>query len=409
MLLAYLLQGTEQGTMARHRPARRAAAADAAVTPTEADMNAQSPLMKLKQFGQSIWLDYIERSILEDGTLKRMIAQDGVAGMTSNPAIFEKAIVESPDYRPAIAEMVRRDASREEIYERLAIYDVKRAADLFAPVYQETRCNDGYVSLEVSPLLAHDTQRTIDEARRLWRLLERPNVMIKVPATRAGLPAVRELISDGINVNVTLLFSVDRYDEVAEQYLQGLEKRRARGEPVDHVRSVASFFLSRIDTKVDARLDAIANGNGSKAELARRLRGQAAIASAGSAYRRFQAHHGNERWRKLADDGAAPQRLLWASTSTKDPSYSDVKYVEALIGPDTVNTVPLATLTAYRDHGDPAPRLERTAAESGEVLETLRDAGVDLAAIDDALEQEGVRKFVEPFEKLLQTLDPVRN
>ncbi len=369
-----------------------------------------SPILQLKKLGQSIWLDYIERRILEDGTLKNFIDQDGVAGMTSNPAIFEKAISHTDEYDAAIREMSRRDASRDEIYEKLVIYDVKKAADIFSTVYAESAGTDGYVSLEVSPLLAHDTQRSIDEGRRLWRLLERPNVMIKIPGTRAGLPAIRQLLSEGINVNVTLLFSVDRYLEVLEQYMGALEDRIGRGEPVDQIASVASFFLSRIDNKVDPLLDKVAeSASPRKAEAAGALRGQAAIASAGLAYARYREHCNTDRWRKLSNSGARTQRLLWASTSTKDERYSDIKYIEALIWPETVNTVPLNTLSAYRHHGKPGQQASPLRTDAESVLDRLADLDIDLAEIHRQLEQEGVKKFVDPFEALLDTLSKQRD
>ncbi|MEJ2686499.1 MAG: transaldolase [Gammaproteobacteria bacterium] len=368
----------------------------------------ENPLRALTGLGQSIWLDYIERRILEDGTLGRMIREDGVSGMTSNPAIFEKAIAHTDDYRAAIVELANRGAGPEELYERLAIYDVRKACDLFRDLYEQHDGTDGFVSLEVSPLLAHDTDATVAEARRLWKLVERPNIMIKVPATREGLPAIRTLIRDGLNINVTLLFSVGRYVQVVDAYMGGLEDRLTAGQPVNHTASVASFFLSRIDTKVDALLDDIAAGDGEHSEEARALRGQAATASAGEAYRRFEEHFGGDRWRRLADHGARRQRLLWASTSTKDPAYSDVKYVEPLIGPYTVNTVPTDTLNAYRDHGNPEPRLHETCSQAPQLLKRLTAVGIDLRQVDEALEAEGVTKFVNPFKQLLETLDAMR-
>lgn len=372
-------------------------------------MSTENPLIRLKGYGQSIWLDYIERCILKDGTLKRWIREDGVAGMTSNPAIFEKAIAHTDHYRAAIDQMAREDIPTEVIYERLAIDDVRDAADLFRPVFDATEGADGYVSLEVSPLLAHDTAGTIQEAHRLWSELDRPNVMIKVPATPEGLPAIRDLIQAGLNVNVTLLFSVGRYMEVAGAYMAGLEARLKDGNPVDHVASVASFFLSRIDVKVDPLLDEIKNDpDAARARTARELRGGTALASAGMAYHRFQELFGTPRWQALADHGAVPQRLLWASTSTKDPSYHDTMYVEALIGPQTVNTVPVETLDAYRDHGDPAPRLAATAAQAPDNLKRLGNLGIHLHQIDQELEDEGVEKFVTPFRKLMETLDGLR-
>jgi transaldolase len=375
----------------------------------EAAMTLHNPLLELKRHGQSIWLDYIERRILNDGTLSRMIREDGLAGMPSNPAIFEKAIDHTDDYRSAIAELAGRGAGTEEIYEELVIDDVRRAAGLFREVYDATGGADGYVSLEVSPLLADDNEATIAEARRLWALLDSPNTMIKVPATRAGLPALERLIRDGINVNVTLLFSVGRYVEVIDAFMAGLEGRAADGQPLDRVASVASFFLSRIDSKVDPLLDTIgAGGDPERAAAARQLRGRTAIASAGQAYHRFQEHFRSPRWGRLEALGARRQRLLWASTSTKDPAYDDLKYVEPLIGADTVNTLPVPTLEAYRAHGEPALRLPATMEGALPVLKGLQGLGIDLGAVDQALEREGVRKFVEPFRQLLETLDAQR-
>ncbi len=372
-------------------------------------MSAVSTLKRIRGLGQSIWLDFIERRILEDGTLSQLIDVDGLAGLTSNPAIFEKAIAHTDDYQAAIQEMARRQAAPEEIYERLAIYDIKKGADLFRPVYEASGGSDGFVSLEVSPHLAHDTDRTVAEARRLWQLVERPNLMIKVPGTREGLPAVRELIRLGINVNVTLLFSVSRYAEVADVYMEGLAQRQADGNPVDHVNSVASFFLSRIDVMVDGLLDDIGAKAANKMEEAEALRGQAAIASAGAAYRVFEERHASPKWAQLADHGARKQRLLWASTSTKDPTYSDVKYVEALIGAETVNTLPMETLAAYRDHGLPEARLHAAVEDSAGILSRLSAVGIDLADVDQRLEDEGVQKFVQPYEQMLKTLNTLAN
>ncbi len=357
-----------------------------------------NPLKQLQAFGQSVWLDFIRRGILEDGTLHRFIENDGVSGITSNPSIFEQAIAHSDDYTQALRFLARQGKSVDEIYQILSIEDVQRAADIFRPVYEQTQGRDGYVSLEVDPRLAYDTPGTIADAQRLWRLLDRPNVMIKVPATKEGLPAIRELLSEGVNVNVTLLFSVERYREVAEIYLEALETRLARGLPVDTVASVASFFISRIDTLLDALLDH------HPCEEARALKGKIAIASAKSAYAVYQEIANSERFKALQAQGARPQRLLWASTSTKNPAYSDVKYVEALIGPDTVTTLPLKTLAAYRDHGRPAERLTKGIPEAQATLAKLAELQIDLAAATQQLEEEGVKKFVQAFEQLLTTL-----
>lgn len=365
----------------------------------------RNPLVALAELGQSIWLDYIDRRLL-DGTLERLIREDRLAGLTSNPAIFEKAIASDADYAASLAGL--RTASAEKLYETLVLADIGRAADEFRPVYEATQGRDGYVSIEVSPLLARDTAATVREARALWAKLERPNILIKVPGTREGLPAFRELIAEGINVNVTLLFSVGRYVEVRDAYMEGLEARRARGLPLAGVASVASFFLSRIDVKVDALLDAIAASGGAKAEAAKRLRGQAAIASAGFAFRRNAEITAGPRWQALRAAGAAPQRLLWASTGTKDPAYSDIKYVEALIAPDTVNTLPMETLDAYRQHGKPAPRIEQAMQEAPATLRGLLDLGIEMHAVDDALEEEGIEKFVKPYRSLLASIEKLR-
>ncbi len=370
-------------------------------------MNTGNPLLKLRTLGQSVWLDYIDRALFQDGTLERLIADDGLAGMTSNPAIFEKAIADTDHYTTAIAALVRQGMTTEKIYEALAIDDVRHAADLLRPVYEASDGRDGYVSLEVSPLLADDTGATVKDARRLWDRLARANVMIKVPATRAGIPAVSQLIREGINVNVTLLFSVGRYVEAAHAYVEGLARRLDDGKPVDRVASVASFFLSRIDTKVDALLDQLsAPGDG---PTPARLRGEAATASAALAYRQFMQLYATPRWADLAGHGARAQRLLWASTSTKDPSYSDIKYVEADVYPDTVNTLPMESLAAYRDHGRPELRDASVAAEHAlATMKHLADLGINVAQVDNELEREGIRKFVEPYEKLLATIDTVR-
>lgn len=360
-------------------------------------------LRRLEAFGQSLWLDCIERALLINGELERLIRDDGISGVTTNPAIFEKAIAQHAEYDAAIALFARYGLGAQGIYEMLAIEDVRRAADMLCDVY-ETSCRrkccgrDGYVSLEVSPHLAYDTDATVAEAKRLWNCVERPNMMIKVPATRAGLPAIRQLIAAGINVNATLLFGVARYREVAESYLAGLEDRLVNGGAIGHVASVASFFLSRIDTLVDSFLD-----QDNRAQ-ARELRGQTAIACARLAYQEYQGLVRSARWQALAAHGAHPQRLLWASTSTKDQAYDDVMYVEAMIGPDTVNTLPPETLAAYRDHGDPVLRLEEHLNVTRALPGQLAAFGIDLDAVSDELERQGVQKFIEPYERLLATL-----
>lgn len=357
-------------------------------------------LLKLRALGQSIWLDYIQRGMLDNGEITRMIETDGLAGMTSNPAIFEKAISGQHDYDAAIASQVRTGASARDLYDTLTRDDVGHAADLLLPVYEKSGGRDGYVSIEVSPHFAHDCDATVKEAHELWAQLARPNVMIKVPGTRAGLPAIQALLAAGVNVNVTLLFGVQRYREVADAFVRGLEQRAATGASLDHVASVASFFLSRIDTLVDQRLDAMSTGTSRHP-----LRGAAAIASARLAYQHYKEWTTGVRWQALAAQGARSQRLLWASTGTKDPDYSDVKYVETLIGPDTVNTLPPETLAAYRDHGRPALRLEEDLVAARELPAQLARLGIDLEQVSDELEADGVKKFIAPFDKLLAALE----
>jgi transaldolase len=361
-------------------------------------------LKRLATLGQSIWLDYIRRDLIASGKLRHLIEEDGLRGMTSNPAIFEKAIAESHDYDEDIRVTALKGKSTEAIYETLSQCDVQSAADEFRPLYDETDGRDGYVSLEVNPHLAHDANGTTTEGRRLWSALNRPNVLIKVPATADGLHAIKQLISEGISVNATLLFGLPRYRQVAEAYIAGIEARVAQGKPVKHIASVASFFVSRIDALVDPLLEKVIAQGGEKAEQAKQARGQTAIASAKMAYQIYKEIFGGDRFMKLAAQGARDQRLLWASTSTKNPDYSDVKYVEALIGRDTVNTVPMETLDAYRDHGEPKARLEEDVEEGSRVLRRLPELGIGIDDVTRQLEDEGVDKFDKPFDKLLTTL-----
>jgi transaldolase len=363
-----------------------------------------NPLKQLETLGQSIWLDYIRRDLIAGGGLRRLIKDDGLRGMTSNPSIFEKAIVESHDYDTDIQAMVRKGKGAREIYEALSQRDVQSAADEFRPLYDRTDSQDGYVSLEVNPHLAHDTKGAVEEARRLWGTLDRPNVFIKVPATSEGLPAIQQLISEGISINVTLLFGLPRYRQVAEAYIAGIEARLVRGEPVKQVASVASFFLSRIDALVDPLLEKLIAEGGKKADLAKKVLGQTAIASAKMAYQIYKDIFGSARFKKLADQGARSQRLLWASTGSKNPAYSDVKYIEELIGPDTVNTTPVETLNAFRDHGKPEARVEQDVAEAAHVLRLLPELGISIDKVTQQLEDEGVTKFNQPFDKLMETL-----
>jgi len=363
-----------------------------------------NPLLKLRNFGQEIWLDDLGRGMLDAGLLQRLIERDGVGGVTSNPAIFAESITKTHDYDQAIGELARADNTVQEIYETLVVEDVRRAADLLRPAYDASQGKSGFVSLEVSPHLARDAAGTLTDARRLWAAVDRPNVLIKVPGTREGLPAIGQLISEGINVNVTLLFALPRYREVAEAYLAGLEARLGRGQPLAGVASVASFFLSRIDVAIDPVLEQIVHAGGPEAELAGSLTGQIAIASAKAAYAMYEEIYAQPRFRRLADQGARPQRLLWASTGTKNPAYSDVKYVEPLIGPDTINTVPLKTLEAYRDHGQPGPRLKENLAQTEDNLRQLQQLHIDISRVTQRLEDEGIEKFSTPFDHLMDAI-----
>jgi transaldolase len=363
-----------------------------------------NPLKELGTFGQSLWLDYIRRDLIASGKLRRLIEEDGIRGMTSNPSIFEKAIADSHDYDEDIRAIAFSGKGAETIYETLSQQDVQKAADEFRPLYDRTDGKDGYVSLEVNPHLAHDTKGTIEEARRLWAALGRPNVLIKVPATANGLPAIQQLIGEGISVNVTLLFGLPRYRQVAEAYIAGLEARAAQGQPLKHLASVASFFVSRIDALVDPLLEKLIAPGCKESDLARKAHGQIAIASAKMAYQIYKEIFAGDRFTKLAAKGAQVQRLLWASTSTKNPDYSDVKYVEALIGPDTVDTAPLETLNAYRDHGEPKARLEQDVKEARWVLDRLPELGISIDNVTRQLEDEGVEKFIKPFDKLMETV-----
>ncbi|GLU52512.1 transaldolase [Dyadobacter frigoris] len=358
---------------------------------------ATNKVKQIHDFGQSIWLDFIDRKIIFSGDLKKLVEEDGVRGVTSNPAIFEKAISSSSDYDADISELSKGDKTNEEIFFGIAVADIKLACDLLRPVYdEEVVGSDGYVSLEVSPFLALDTDGTIKQALELWKEVDKANVMIKIPGTEPGLAAIKKTISEGLNINVTLLFGLDRYEAVTEAYISGLEERAAKGLPVDKISSVASFFLSRIDVLVDPLLDEKGLGD---------LKGEVAIASAKKAYEIYKRVFSTERWKKLADLGAVPQRLLWASTSSKNPAFKDTKYVEALIGPDTVDTIPLETLEAYRDHGDPASRLEDDLDGATEILEKIKVAGIDIDAITKQLEEEGIDKFNKPFQKLLEAIE----
>jgi transaldolase len=365
----------------------------------------ENPLQKLGTLGQSIWLDYIQRDLIESGELRRLIEKDKISGITSNPSIFEKAISSCHDYDNDVRAMALQRKNAGTIYEALSQQDVQRAADEFRFLYDATEGADGYVSLEVNPHLAYDAKGTLVEARRLWASLNRPNILIKLPATMEGLPVIRQLVSEGINVNVTLLFGIPRYRQVAESYIAGVEALSTRQTFTKAVTSVASFFVSRIDTFVDPLLEKIIAGGGEKAELAKILHGQIAVASAKMAYQTYKEIFNSARFRKLAARGACTQRLLWASTGTKNPEYSDVKYVDSIIGEDTVNTISIETLNAYRDHGEPGNRVEQNAVEAGWMLAKLPELGINIDEMTRQLEIEGVNKFNKSFDNLIAALE----
>jgi transaldolase len=367
-----------------------------------------NPLRNIQKFGQSIWLDFIDRRIITSGKLKKLIDEDGIRGVTSNPKIFKDAITEGQEYENDIRMLAQRCKSSEEIYEALTVGDIQRTADLFRPLYDSSGGQHGFVSLEVNPHLARDIDGTLEEARRLWSALDRPNVLIKVPATREGLTCIQQLISEGININVTLLFGLARYREVAKAYIAGMEARSRQNRPLAHISSVASFFLSRIDVLIDSLLEKLIEAGGKKAVQAHSLLGQIAIASAKEAYQIYREIFHSRRFHSLAQEGARSQRVLWASTGTKNPAYSDIKYVEALIGPETINTLPQATMDAYRDHGDPEPLLETELEKSGEKFGILRHLDIDIDEQTRQLEEEGIRKFIEPYDSLMATLEKKR-
>jgi len=370
-----------------------------------------NPPVDVQQYGQSIWLDFIHRNSLDNGEMQKYIDEFGVIGVTSNPAIFQKAIGESDTYDTAITGLLELDAYN--IYEKLAVEDIQRALDLFRPIYDRTNKRDGYVSLEVSPLIANDSETTTSEALRLFKLVNRPNLMIKIPATPAGLPAIEEAISQGVNVNVTLIFAVDNYEDVARAYIRGLERRLAAGGDVSHIASVASFFLSRIDVMIDRTLENnIRAAQGRDLEVVaknRELLGKAAIANAKLAYKRFMEMFYGDEFAKLRAAGAQVQRPLWASTGTKNPAYPDTIYVDTLIGKDTVNTVPPATLKAFKDHGTAADTLATNLDQVEATLGQLGEVGVDLNHVTTQLQADGVTLFVEAFENLLKQVEAKRD
>lgn len=373
-------------------------------------MTIANPIESIFQdYGQSIWMDNLSRDLILSGELAALITSRSISGITSNPAIFEKAIANNAIYDPEISVGILEQKSVMEIYETLVFEDIRAACDIFGPVYEATGGKDGYVSIEVPPTISGDTEATISEALRYAAVINRPNVMIKIPGTAAGLPAVTAVIAAGISVNVTLLFSVESYIETAWAYITGLEQRVAAGEPIDNIASVASFFLSRIDSNVDDRLDAkiAATADPDQQAKLQGLKGKVAIANAKIAYQRYKEIFGSDRWQALATQGATIQRLLWASTSTKNPEYSDVMYVDELVGPDTVNTLPPNTLEACADHCNPANRIETDLEVAEAQLASLKDpdVAIDLDAVMAELLEEGIDKFVKPFESLMASLE----
>jgi transaldolase/glucose-6-phosphate isomerase len=362
-----------------------------------------NPLKALLAYGQSAWMDYIRRDLLTNGELQRMIHDDGLRGMTSNPAIFEKAIATSQDYADILTSPDAKKMDAKGIYERIAIRDVQAACDIFKPVYEESKTRDGYVSLEVSPELALDAAGTLEEARRLWKEVNRPNVMIKVPATKECIPVIRQLLEDGTNVNITLLFAQSAYEQVAEAFLSALEARAKKGQELSHIASVASFFVSRIDSLVDSTIDEklAAEKDESKRTLLSSIHGKVAIANAKLTYKKYEELFSGPRWQALASKGAQTQRLLWASTSTKNPKYRDVIYVEELIGADTVDTIPPATFDAFRDHGKLRKSLTENVPDAQQTMDNLAKAGISMKDVTDKLLVDGVKIFHESFVKLL--------
>jgi len=373
-------------------------------TETEVSKSGKNPLKGLLDYGQSPWMDYIRRDLLTGGELKRLIHDDGLRGMTSNPSIFAKAITGSKDYSDILDSPDAKKLNATQLYEKIAVRDVQDAADIFRPVYDESRRRDGYVSLEVSPTLALERDKTIEEARRLWKMVNRPNVMIKVPGTKECIPAIRQLLEEGININITLLFAQSAYEQVAEVFIAALEARAAKNQNLAHIASVASFFVSRIDTLADSLMDEklkSASDPGQKA-LLNGLKGKVAIANAKVTYKKYQELFSGPRWNALKAKGAQTQRLLWASTSTKNKAYRDVIYVEELIGADTVDTIPPATFDAFRDHGKLQPSLTENVDQAFKTMSDLEKAGISMKQITDKLLIDGIKLFADAFTELLE-------
>ena len=364
-----------------------------------------NPLVELQNYGQSVWHDNISRGLLDSGKLQRLIDEDGLRGLTSNPTIFEKAINGSSEYDAPLKSLLAQGKEVKEIYEALAIEDIQRASDLFRPIFNETAGQDGFVSLEVSPKLAHKTEETIQEARRLWKRVNRPNVMIKVPATPAGIPAIEQLLGEGININITMMFSMDHYIQVAEAYIRGLEILERSARPLT-VGSVASFFVSRVDTLVDKLLEdrSLKATSAPERKEIKSLLGKTAIANSRLVYQKFKEIFGRPRFLALKGKGARVQRPLWASTSTKNPNYRDVLYVEELIGPDTVDTMPPATIDAFRDHGKVRPSLEEKLEEPKQVFAKLAELGINMDEVTTKLQNDGVKLFADSFDTLMESI-----
>jgi transaldolase / glucose-6-phosphate isomerase len=376
----------------------------ARITDPEVSESGKNPLKGLLDFGQSPWMDYIRRDLLTGGELKKLIHNDGLRGMTSNPSIFAKAISTSKDYSDILESPDAKKLNATQLYEKIAVRDVQDAADIFRPVYDESRQRDGYVSLEVSPTLALEMQKTLDEVRRLWKMVSRPNVMIKVPGTKECLPAIRQLLEEGININITLLFAQSAYEAVAEAYIAALEARAAKGQDIAHIASVASFFVSRIDTLADSLIDdkLKAASDSKQKEILNSLKGKVAIANAKVTYKKYQELFSGPRWKAVAAKGAQTQRLLWASTSTKNKAYRDVIYVEELIGADTVDTIPPATFDAFRDHGKLRPSLTENVDQAAKTMFDLEKAGLSMKEITDKLLVDGIKLFADAFTELLE-------
>jgi transaldolase / glucose-6-phosphate isomerase len=363
-----------------------------------------NPLKGLLTYSQSPWMDYVRRDLLTSGQLKKYIDNDGLRGMTSNPAIFEKAVVGSNLYDDILKSPEAKKLDANGVFEKIAFRDIQDACDIFRPVYEETKRRDGYVSIEVSPFLGYDTKATIAEAHRLWKGVNRPNVMVKIPGTPEGLPAIRQCLEEGLNINITLLFAQPAYEKVAEAFTSALEARAAKGQDISHIASVASFFVSRIDTLIDGMIDEKlkAGVDGAQKSLLESLRGKVAIANARLTYKKYQELFGGPRWKALAAKGAQTQRLLWASTSTKNPKYRDVLYVEELIGKDTVDTIPPATFDAFRDHGRVRPSLTENVEEAAKVMASLEKAGISMKEVTEKLVVDGVKLFADAFKQLLE-------